>query len=61
MFGYVRAATSVLSLLAGALGEVLPYPACMALCAGGTLAVCWLTVFRNRAAVRRIYESESVK
>ena len=57
----VLAATSVLSLLAGALGEVLPYPACMALCAGGALAVCWLTVFRNRAAVRRIYESESVK
>ena len=57
----VLAATSVLSLLAGALGEVLPYPACMALCAGGTLAVCWLTVFRNRAAVRRIYEAESVK
>ena len=57
----VLAATGVLSLFVGALGEALPYAVCMTICGGATLIVCWLTVFRQREAVRRIYEGENVK
>ncbi len=46
------------SLVLGALGEVADYRFCMTSAAGMSLAVCWLTVWRGRRAVRAVYESE---
>lgn len=48
----------VLSLAVGALGEMLDYRVCMTLCGAATMAVCWLTVWRRRAGVRRVCEWE---
>lgn len=49
------ASASVLSLIVGALGEVLDYRLCVTLAAGFTLVVCWLTIWRHRKAIRQIY------
>lgn len=54
----VMAGRSTLTLAVGALGEVLSAPACMTLAAGAALAVCWATVWRTRADVRRLFEAE---
>lgn len=45
---------SVLSLVIGALGEVMSYPVCMTLCGATCIVVCWLTVFRRRRQVKDI-------
>ena len=50
----VTAASAVLSLAVGALGEVMDYRRCVSLCAALTLLFCWMTVFRNRGAVREV-------
>lgn len=50
------AATSVLSLLIGALGEVLDYRLCITLCGAFSMIACWLLIWRNRSSVRKIYE-----
>ena len=50
---------SVLSLFVGALGEVLEYRVCMTVCAGITLLYCWLTIWRDRKHVRKVYERET--
>ena len=47
-------AGTVLSLAVGALGEVLDYRVCMTICGLVTMGVCWLTVFRGRAAVKDV-------
>lgn len=52
----LTAAGSLLSLLIGALGEVLDYRMCLSVCALFSVSVCWLTVFRHRADVRRILQ-----
>ena len=52
----LTAAGSLLSLLIGALGEVLDYRMCLSVCALFSVSVCWLTVFRRRADVRRILQ-----
>lgn len=49
------AAYSVLSLAVGALGEVLDLRLCLTVCGLFTSAVCWATIWRQRAAVRKIY------
>lgn len=54
----ITAATSVLSLGVGALGEVVDYRLCLTLCAGFSMLVCWATIWRSRRAVRAIYEAE---
>lgn len=51
------AATSVLSLVVGALGEVLDYRICVTVCAGITMAACWGTIWKNRQHVRNLYEN----
>lgn len=51
-------ATSVLSLAVGALGELIDYRLCVTVAAGATLAVCWATIWRNRRAVRAVYETK---
>lgn len=53
----IMAATSVLSLVVGALGEIMDYRLCLTLCSGASLLVCWLTIWRSRDSVRTVYES----
>ena len=55
----ITAAVSVLSLAVGALGELLDYRLCVTLCAAVPMATCWLTIWRNREHVRKIYERET--
>ena len=56
----VMAGRSVLTLVVGALGEVLDVRACMTIAAGCALAVCWATVWRARADVRKLFEAGAV-
>ena len=51
------AASAVLGLVIGALGEVLDYRWCITLCGAATMTCCWLTVWKNRKSVREIYEN----
>lgn len=53
----ILAAGSTLSLAVGALGEVLDYRLCMTVCGLSTMAACWGTIWKNRRAVRQVYES----
>ena len=48
--------SAALTIIIGALGEVLDYRLCMTLAAGFTLAVCWLTIWTGRRHVRAVYE-----
>ena len=52
----VLAASSVLTVLIGALGEILDYRLCVTLCGGFTMIACWRTIWRSRNAVRKVYE-----
>ena len=51
-------ATSVLSLLVGALGEVLDYRLCVTICGAVAMTACWLIVWRGRREVRPVLEYE---
>ena len=51
-------ATSVLSLLVDALGEMLDYRVCMTLCGTITMTACWLIVWCGRKEVRPVLEYE---
>ena len=53
----MMAACSSLALLVGALGEVLDYRWCVAICGVIALAVAWLFVWRKREHVKRIFEA----
>ena len=53
----MMAACSSLALLVGALGEVLDYRWCVAICGIIALAVAWLVVWRRREHVKRIFEA----
>ena len=55
----ISAAGSILSLAVGALGEVLDYKLTLTITAGVTMAVCWLTIWKNRTAVKGVYEKET--
>ena len=48
-------AAAVLSLVIGALGEVLDYRLCVSLCGGFSMAVCLATIWRGRKYVRAVY------
>ena len=52
----ISCSMAVLSLAIGALGEVLDYRVCLTLCGMTSMLVCWLTIWRSRRHVRRIYE-----
>ena len=54
----ITAASAVLSLAVGALGELMDYRLCVSLCAALTLLFCWLSVFRCRSAVREVLRGE---
>lgn len=49
-------AAAVLSLVIGALGEVLDYRLCVTLCGGFSMVVCLATIWRGRKYVRAVYE-----
>ena len=51
----VRTLRPAMTLVVGALGEVLDVRACMTLAAGCALAVCWATVWRARADVQKLF------
>ncbi len=53
----IVASGGVLSLLVGAMGEIMDYRVCMTLCAAVTLAVCWGTIWYRRTEIRRVYEA----
>lgn len=46
------------ALAVGALGEVADYRLCTTLCGAIALAACWLTIWRQRRAVRRVYNPQ---
>lgn len=50
---------AVLSLAVGALGELLDYRVCVSMCGAACLVCCLLTIVRQRAGVKRIYEGEA--
>lgn len=43
------------TLAVGALGEVIDYRLCTSLCGAVALVTCWLTIWRQREAVRQVY------
>lgn len=49
---------TLLSLVIGALGEVLDLRVCMSLCGGIGLIAIWLAIWRSRKHVRAVYEYE---
>ncbi len=51
------AASSVLTLVVGTLGELLDYRICMTLCGCATILMGWLTIWSRRKYVRQIYET----
>lgn len=53
------AASCCLSLVLGALGEVLDHRLCVTLAAGASMLACWLTIWKNRRAVRTVYEARN--
>ena len=55
----ITAASAVLSLAVGLLGEVIDYRLCVSVCAGLTLVFCWLSVFRCRGAVRAVLRGKN--
>lgn len=57
----ITAFMAVLSLLVGALGELLPYAWCVTVCAGFSLLVCWCTVWAQRGSLRRVYVGDISK
>ena len=52
------AVSAVLGLVVGALGEVLDYRICITLCGASTMAFCWLTIWKNKKEVEKIYNKE---
>ena len=54
----MMAAGCCLSLALGALGELLDCRLCVSLAAGLALLACWLTIWRDRRAVRAVYEAQ---
>lgn len=57
----ILAASSVLTLVVGMLGEILDYRMCMTICAGFALVFCWSSIWRNRKDVRAVYEKDSLE
>lgn len=52
------AAAGILSLLVGALGELMDLRMAMTVCGVSVSAFCWLTMWRGRAHVRKVYCKE---
>lgn len=52
------AVSALLGLIVGALGEILDYRICITLCGAATMAFCWLTIWKERKDIRKIYCKE---
>ena len=52
----ISAAGSFLALLIGAVGELLDYRATVTVTAAICMIVCWMTIWRNRKAVKEVYD-----
>ncbi len=52
------AASSVFSLICGALGELLDYKICMTVCGAIPLLCSWIFIWFGRGHVKKIYEAE---
>ena len=55
----ITAASAVLSLLIGALGERMDYRLCVSVCAAVTMLFCWGSVFRRRAEVAAVLRGKN--
>ncbi|MBQ8830282.1 MAG: MFS transporter [Oscillospiraceae bacterium] len=55
----ILGSSAVLTLIIGALGEIMDLRLCVTLCAFLTLISCWLTVWKNRKDVHRVYEKDA--
>lgn len=49
-------ASGVLSLVVGAMAEMMDLRLCMSICGGACMMSCWLLIWRNRRPIRTIYE-----
>ena len=54
----MMAVGSVISLIVGAIGELVDYKVCLSLCGAITMLVCWLFIWGKRKKVREVYEKE---
>lgn len=55
----ITAASAVLSLLIGALGERMDYRLCVSVCAAVTMLFCWGSVFRRRTEVAAVLRGKN--
>lgn len=54
----ICAVGGILALIVGGLGEILNYRTAMTVTAAVTMLICWLTVYRNRSSVSKVFEAE---
>lgn len=52
----ITAAQSLMSLVVGALGEMVPYAWCLTIFGGLTLTAVWFFIWRGRQEVKKVYE-----
>lgn len=57
----MSAAGSVLALLVGAIGEALDYRITVTITAAVCMIACWLTIWRNRGAVKAVYDPKETE
>lgn len=53
-----QAVAAVMTLVIGAMGEVLDLRLCMTLCGAVTMGYCWATIWRKRKAISMVYETQ---
>ncbi len=49
---------TILSVIVGATAEILDYRLCMSFFAACSLLICFCTIFRCRADVKKVYETD---
>lgn len=54
----LMAVSSILSVIVGAAAEILDYRLCMSFFAACSLLICFCTIFRCRADVKKVYETD---
>ncbi len=54
----LMAVSSILSVIVGATAEILDYRLCMSFFAACSLLICFCTIFRCRADVKKVYETD---
>lgn len=52
----ILGASGVLSLVVGAMAEVMDLRLCMSICGSACIMSCWFFIWRNRRTIRKIYE-----